>query len=221
VLSHGLIACALLAFNTAHSAGPIDGANDSVFASIGIGGVDLGYGKRFNNRWGGRVMLNSGIKGDADNVKIHGNRYDAEYKKSPGIGILADLYPIDDSGFRVSGGLYIANHKAEIDGRGSAGSYNFNGHSYTTAQVGRLTGETKYQSVAPYIGIGWDSKPSNSGWRFVSDLGVKYIGKSSSKLDASGAASNATLRQDIAAERKHLKEDAAELIATVGVSYSF
>jgi hypothetical protein len=221
MLPHGLITCTLLAFSSAHAAEPANSAGDSVFASIGIGGLDLGYGKRFNNRWGGRVMLNSGIKGDADNVKIHGNRYDAEYKKGPGVGILADLYPINDSGFRVSGGLYIANHKAELDGRGSTASYNFNGHSYSSAQVGRLTGETKFQSVAPYLGIGWESGPSKSGWRFVSDLGVKYIGKSSSKLDASGAASNAALRQDIAAERKHLKEDVAELIATVGVSYSF
>lgn len=193
-------------------------ADETVFATIGSG-ITLGYGKRFNERWGGRAMLNSGFKADLDDQKIHGNRYDAELKSGPGLGVLADLYPIDGSGFRVSGGLFVARHKAEYDGSGR--QYTFNGHSYSTAQVGRLEGETKYRSVAPYLGVGWESGAAASGWRFTSDLGVKYLGKSSSKLDASGAATNAALRQDLAVERKRLKDDAAELAVNIGVSYAF
>lgn len=193
-------------------------SDETVFATIG-NGITLGYGKRFNDRWGGRAMLNSGIKADLDDRKIHGNRYDTEFKSGPGLGVLADLYPIDGSGFRVSGGLFAARHKADYDGSGS--QYTFNGRSYSASQVGRLEGETKYRSVAPYLGIGWESKATASGWRFTSDLGVKYLGKSSSKLDASGAATNAALRQDLAVERKRLKDDAAQLVVNIGVSYAF
>ena len=205
---------------SAHAAPLADSRDDSVFASIGVSGVDLGYAKRFNSSWGGRVLLNSGINAEAKNVKVNGNRYDAKADMGVGAGVIADFYPIHDSGFRLSGGLYFARQKAELDGRSDT-SYTFNGHSYSEAQVGRLSGETKYRSVAPYVGVGWESKPSSGGWRFVCDLGVKYLGATSSKLDASGAASNAALRADIAAERKRLKDNGLGLVASIGASYSF
>jgi len=213
------VVCAMLAAGNASAAGDPQTASDSVFASVGIGGLNLGYGKRVNNQWGGRVMLNSGIKYDNDNESIHGNHYDFDYKSGTGLSVLADFYPINDSGFRVSGGLQFARHKYELAGKAS--SYTFNGHSYSAADVGKLTGEAKYKSVAPYLGIGWESKPSATGWRFVSDLGARFIGKSSSRLDSSNASTNAALRQDLATEQSHLKKNGAEIVVSVGVSYSF
>lgn len=219
VVANAAVMCALLAAGNANAAGDPQSADDSVFASIGIGGLNLGYGKRFNNQWGGRVMLNSGIKSDNKNETIHGNRYEFDYKSSAGLSVLGDFYPINDSGFRVSGGLQFARHKLELEGKAS--SYTLNGNSYSAADVGKLSGEAKFWSVAPYLGVGWESKPSAGGWRFVSDLGVRYLGKASSKLDASNANTNAALRRDLAAERQHLEKRAAELVASVGVSYSF
>lgn len=215
-----LLASPVLTSGYAQAAGSLDAPKDSAFAAIGLGGLDFGYAKRFNPSWGGRVLLNSGIKADADNVKIHGNRYDAAFKTSPGIGVLADFYPINDSGFRVSGGLYLAKQKYQLDGRSNT-SYSINGHSYSSAQLGQFSGETRFRSLSPYIGVGWESKPSASGWRFVSDLGVKLLSTSSNRLDASGAASNAALRSDLAAEQKHLRGDGVELMASIGVSYAF
>lgn len=214
----GAVLGALMPAHKAQAQTTANTSDDTFFATLGTG-ASIGYGKRFNDRWGGRVMLNSGIKADLDDEKIHGNKYDAKFKSGPGIGVLADFYPISGSGFRVSGGTFVARHKTEYDG--GANAYTFNGHSYSAAQVGQLEGETKYRSIAPYLGIGWESGTSSSGWRFTSDLGVKYLGKSSSKLEASGSATNAMLRQDLAVERKRFKDDAAELVVNVGVSYAF
>lgn len=220
IFSQGLIAATLLAAGMANAADPAVSLNGSAFATIGSDGLNLGYGKRFNALWGGRVMLNSGIAPHNDNAEISDNHYDAKFKKSAGVNILADLYPIEGSGFRVSGGLSIANYKNEL-ANGSAGSYSFNGHTYSAAQVGQLSGEQKYKSVAPYIGIGWESRSSESGWRFVSDLGVAYLGKSSSSLSASRGATNSILQQDVAAEAKQLNESTALIIFNVGASYAF
>lgn len=220
VFFQALTASAFLFAPFAGAAEPAAATGNSVVATIGSGGLNLGYGKRFSALWGGRVLLTSGVKFDDDDAKIHDNKYDAEFKAGPGLSVLADLYPIRDSGFRVSGGLTIANYKTEL-ANGKADSYSFNGHSYSAAQVGSLSGEVKYLSLAPYIGVGWESRPSAAGWRFVSDLGVAYLGKSSSKLEASGAASNAALQQDISAESSKLKESAVQLIANIGVSYAF
>jgi len=210
----------VLIVGSANAAAPEAATGDSVFASVGTGGLDLGYAKRFNSTWGGRIMLNSGIRGDADNVEVHDNHYDLKLKNGAGVGVLADFYPIADSGFHVSGGIYVAKHKTELDGR-SGSSYSLNGRTYTAAQLGRLSGERDYGSVAPYFGVGWESKPTNSGWRFVSDLGFKFLKSSSTKLDASGASSNAALRNDVEAERRHLDKNGIEVMASIGASYSF
>ena len=192
----------------------------SAFATIGSDGLNFGYGKRFNSLWGGRIMLNSGVTVKDDDAEISGNHYDMKFKKSAGINILADLYPIQDSGFRISGGLSIADYKNEL-ASGKANSYSFNGHTYSAAQVGQLSGEQKFKSVAPYLGIGWESKPSDSGWRFVSDLGVAYLGKSGSKLEASRAASNSALQKDLSEEAKQLNKSSAMIVFNIGASYAF
>ena len=216
-----LIASIFLVSNAAKAADTAPYPTDSVFSSIGTNGLNLGYGKRFNSSWGGRVMLNTGVTMEADNEKVHGNRYDIEFKSGVGANVLADFYPINDSGFRVSGGFNIASHKMELNGNKKNAAYTFNGHQYTSAQVGQLDGDATFQTVAPYVGIGWESSPFSSGWRFVSDLGVAYVGNSGSTLKASGAASNAVLRQDVSAESKHLRDDGAAIVASIGVSYSF
>ena len=220
IISQGLIAATLLAAGMANAADALPSPKGNAFATIGSDGLNLGYGKRFNALWGGRVMLNSGITVKDDDAEISGNHYDMKFKKSAGINILADFYPIQDSGFRISGGLNIANYKNEL-ASGKASSYSFNGHTYSAAQVGQLSGEQKFKSVAPYIGIGWESRPSASGWRFESDLGVAYLGKSSSRLEASRSASNPALQQDVAAEAKQLNESGALVVFNIGASYAF
>ena len=197
-------------------------SKDNLFATVGSQGLSLGYGKRFSERWGGRVFLNSGIKGDVDDLKYNEQKYDGEAKVGPGLGVFADLYPIRDSGFRLTGGLLLGENKLEeMKAKPRNGTYTYNGKAYSAAAVGKTGGEVKYASVAPYLGVGWDSPQMASRWRFVADLGVKYLGEAEAKLTASGAANNAALRRDLAAENKKIDDTTYAVVATVGVSMAF
>ncbi|MBK9395500.1 MAG: hypothetical protein IPN40_17195 [Uliginosibacterium sp.] len=85
-----------------------------------------------------------------------------------------------------------------------------------------MTAQIKFNTVKPYLGIGWESKAvGEKGWRFVSDLGVIYCGKGKATLDATGAAGNAALQRDLASERKDLQKQGAAIVVGLGVAYAF
>lgn len=57
-------------------------------------------------------------------------------------------------------------------------------------QGDQVTGEVHFNSVAPYLGIGWSGAPGNSGWHFHVDLGVLYLGDPEAEADVQRAACN-------------------------------
>lgn len=202
---------------------PVSGWQErGVYAAVGTNGLNLGYSQRFSERWGGRAVLFTGLKTDAKDIKINGNKYDGEIESGPGVGLFADFYPVRDSGFRVTGGLLIGKNSIEdLKAKPRNGSYVFNGNRYSAAAVGKTGGEADYNSVAPYLGIGWASPQMGSRWRLMADLGVKYVGEADAKLTATGSANNAALRRDLAAEAKKFDDKAYGVVASVGVSMSF
>ena len=127
-----------------------------------------------------------------------------------------------DSGIRNTGGLLIGKNSLEdMKAKPRNGNYVFNGNSYSAAAVGKTGGEADYNSVAPYLGVGWASPQLAGRWRLMADLGVKYVGEGDAKLTATGAANNAALRRDLAAEAKKFDDKAYSAVASVGVSMSF
>ena len=194
----------------------------SIYAAVGSNGLNLGYNQRFSEHWGGRAVLFTGLQTDAKDIKVNGNKYDGEIKSGPGVGLFADFYPLRDSGFRITGGLLIGKNSLEdMKAKPRNGNYVFNGNSYSAAAVGKTGGEADYNSVAPYLGVGWASPQLAGRWRLMADLGVKYVGEGDAKLTATGAANNAALRRDLAAEAKKFDDKAYSAVASVGVSMSF
>ncbi len=41
-------------------------------------------------------------------------------------------------------------------------AFDFNGVSYAAAYVGSVTGEVNFNTIAPYLGIGWGKAPGSS-----------------------------------------------------------
>ena len=153
------------------------------------------------------------------NTNVH---YDAKLKLAS-LGAIADIYPFAGK-FRISVGAYYNANKLTLTGTPSAGSYTFNGVTYTSAQAGTVTGTMKFNKFAPYVGIGWgDAVSSGSPIGFNVDLGVLYQGKPKTTLTATGTA--ATLTTNIAAEQAQLDSKVKKFkfypVAAVGISYHF
>lgn len=139
------------------------------------------------------------------------------------VSALADWYPMD-GGFRTSAGLFYNNNKATFNALPTAGNYTINGVAYTAAQVGTLQGNMSFNSLAPYIGIGWGNPVSkDKGWGFMADVGVLYQGTPKATLTTTGAAVG--LAASVAAEQAKLQSALNSFtwypVATVGVSYKW
>ena len=221
ILRTSLVTSAVLICAHAH-AESAEQSSQSLYLGAGSFGIGIGYQQRLSEAWAGRILLNTGLQGKQKDKNISDVHYDIKVKLGTGLTLLADYYPISGSGFRISGGLNVSSTKADLKGRNDGSGYNINGHHYSNAQVGDLNSSLKFSSVKPYLGVGWESKAlGEKGWRFVSDLGVMYSGKSKGSLNASGAANNAALRQDLDAESKDLNKRSLGVVVGLGAAYAF
>ena len=202
---------------------------DDTFAYGKLGlGAGVGVGTRINENFSIRGGINGSSSGMYDR-SIGSANYDFKPKLDGSLEAMIDWFPRADSGFRVTGGLlYLKNMRQELKGTtNSAGQYILNDHTYAAGEVGELSGKITYNKIAPYFGVGWESSRDNKkGWRFIGDAGVMLTGGGSTSLSASGSASNATLRQDVEAERQRVAADSGDkrrfaAMLSIGAAYTF
>jgi hypothetical protein len=219
-----LAACAAvfsmpLAAAEAENHGSVSATVSPLGLSIGV----LNYG--WSDDVSARVVLSSGSLATEkrNDVEQQGNRYDLRNRTGPGLSLLADYHPWHSTGWRLTGGLVVSRFKTTLTGRpNGAGNFSINDRSYSTAQVGTLSGSVRYKPVSLYVGGGWESKPvGNAGWRFVSDLGLLALGRSKATLSASAGAGNSVLQQDLSAEARQLRRPGLAVLGAIGVAYGF
>ena len=138
-------------------------------------------------------------------------------------GALLDYYPMSTNAFRISAGVYYNGNKIEGD-VGVVGS-TFNGNSYANGSVAL---ESKFNEVAPYIGIGWGNKGIEKGWGLSIDIGAMYHGEPG--IDATVTttlplAAATALKNDVEAERAKLEDDFKSYsfypVVMIGATYTF
>jgi len=138
-------------------------------------------------------------------------------------GALLDYYPMSTNAFRISGGVYYNGNK--IEGDVNVVGSTFNGNTYANGSVAL---ESKFNEVAPYIGIGWGNKGEEKGWGFSVDIGAMYHGEPG--IDATVTttlpiAAATALKNDVEAERAKLEDDFKSYsfypVVMIGATYTF
>jgi hypothetical protein len=170
-----------------------------------------------------------GIQGfsyDEDGIETDNVNYDADLKLFSGL-LTADWFPFH-GGFRLSAGLLANGNELDLTGRPSAGStFNINGVPFAAAEVGSLQGNVDFNSIAPYLGIGWGNPFSSGGnWSFNCDLGVAFQGSPDVTLTANGpAANNSDFLANLEAERRDLENEVDDFqyypVVSLGITYRF
>lgn len=151
--------------------------------------------------------------------------------KLQNISALADWYPFAGT-FRTTFGLVANGNKATLAAVPSAtATYTFNGVDYAAADVGSFSAEMKFNSTAPYLGVGWGNPVAkDKTWGFVMDLGVMFQGapKVTSTVTCGGSTPAPTctaLQDDVAAGAAQLETDLKDFkyypVVSVGLSYRF
>jgi len=147
------------------------------------------------------------------------------------VDALVDWHVIEGSSFRLTGGVVYNGNKFDARGKpNGAGVFTLNGHTYSTADVGILTGRIDFRKAAPYLGIGWGNALDKSArWTAGIDLGAFYQGKANVDLQsvncAALTAQCTALARDVAVQRVRLADDMSDYkiypVVRVAVGYRF
>jgi len=219
--SHRLAAIAWLPLAFLPTAAAAEGA--SFNASVGTPGIGIALSTPLSPTFSARFGLNA-FNYD-DRVSQSGIDYQADLKLRSGL-ILLDWYPAG-SGFRVSGGLVFNENYLDARGVARDGSFSIGGVSYPAAQVGELSGEVRFRSLAPYVGFGYSKGFGRDGrWGVTFDAGVIVQGKPEVSLTARGpAADDPAFQQSLAQEERDLEDDLDSFryfpVLSLGVRYGF
>jgi hypothetical protein len=145
--------------------------------------------------------------------------------------ILFDWYLTEGSNFHLTGGVVYNGNKFNATAKPNGlGGFTINGHAYTAADVGLLTGHIDYRRAAPYVGVGWgNALAPNSRWTSNIDLGVFYQGNPNVKLSSVGCTTSETvckaLASDVAVERQVLRDDSNSFkvypVVRASIGYKF
>lgn len=176
--------------------------------SVGLGISTLGGGTNLNFK----LQNNLNLRLDGNYLSLsHGDTYDSvPYDLDidlRSVGAVLDLHPFGN-GFHVSGGVYWNGNRADLSSTPSS-NVTVGNTTYTAAQVGSLRGELEYNSVAPYVGLGYDSGfKRQSPFSFSIRAGLFYMGEAKVNLSSSGTLSgNAAFQADLAREVDTLEDD--------------
>ncbi|MBU1776312.1 MAG: hypothetical protein KJ899_06695 [Gammaproteobacteria bacterium] len=153
--------------------------------------------------------------------------------KLQNLSALVDWYPFAGT-FRTTFGLVANGNKATLKANAVSGTYTFDGTPYDVNDVGSFSAEMKFNSTAPYLGVGWGNPVAkDKTWGFVMDLGVMFQGAPKVTATATCSASYATnfpadcaqMQSDVAAGATQLEEDLKDYkyypVVSVGLSYRF
>lgn len=188
--------------------------------TLGLGGeVTIGILPGINFRTGYNAL---NYEGDASRSDIG---YDYKLKLST-FPLLIDWHPLPLSGFRVTGGAMINNSKVEATGQ-AQGAYTIGDTTYTASQVGTLTGNIDFNTMAPYAGIGWGNAVSSLvPLTITCDVGVMFQGTPRVSLGATGPiASDTTFQTNLAKEEADIRDKTDGFkfypVVSLGLSYKF
>ncbi len=180
----------------------------SVAVRFGTLGLGLEVGKLLTNHVSARIGANYLSFNTSRTTK--GIDYTVAAKLQAVTGLL-DLYPASRGSFHFTAGVITDPLKVTATGVPNGSTFTINGHSYTAAQVGTLTGAFKFPSARPYLGLGFGTPARRGGaFGFFFDLGAG-LGKPDVTLNATGATAGSALDADLQAQIATTRTDVAKL----------
>lgn len=197
-------------------------------------GAEAGY--RWDSKWGLRIgFLRGTLDVDFDAEDTNGFEGDElEYDSDVDLEnsyVLADWHPWNRY-FRMTGGIFLNNSNATVVTRCNAqalvpgtASCEFGNSRFPAAILGDVTTKVDFDTVAPYLGVGWGHRPA-SGFAFNADLGVVYVGSASVEMSSSGSCNtNEQCRNEIESEEREIEDELDKYrflpFVSLGISYLF
>ena len=166
---------------------PINVAKAAPFSALAIGPEigTTGIGVQVTTPlWPHYLNLTTGYSGFG--LSYHGSTQGQGYHGNLRLGgapVYLSAYPFPLP-FHLDAGFFINQNRIDVDAKPSNGIYTFNGHQYTENMLGPVSGKTHWNTVAPYLGIGWGNPVEGSHWTFTANAGVILEGGADARIEA-------------------------------------
>lgn len=186
----------------------------------------LGAGAELNLGISENVNARFGINGYTYKYNANSSSVNYDFNlQLQTVSAIADWYPFS-GGFRTSGGLFYNNNKVSLGALPTGGNYVINGTTYSSTQVGSLQAVMTFNTVAPYLGIGWGNPvASDKGWGLVTDVGVIFQGSPNIDLVATCVTTCTNLQANADAEKAKMQSDLSGFkwwpVVSIGISYQW
>jgi hypothetical protein len=134
-------------------------------------------------------------------------------------GVLADFHPLGNR-FRLTAGILKNRTSGDLTTTPTQ-DITIGDNTYTSSQVGTLSGSLTFKSVVSYFGLGYGSAPKGPGRvGFVFDLGFMPQGEPQFVLEASGGGVS---QADLDKEAQQVMDDTHKLKIwpVIGLGLSF
>lgn len=194
----------------------------------------LGYGAQFGVQGAGLhlrydaaeqfyIRLDTNYLQYDDSFEVDDIDYTGELDFS-NVGLLANWLPFSNIGLRITGGAFVGPLQLDGSAGGVGNTIDINGTNYLLGANDQLNTSIEYNTVNPYLGIGWDfAFGAEKNWVLGIDLGVLYMGEPDVSLVGTGALAAATA--DINAELDSIREDLEDYnflpVVKIGLTYRF
>lgn len=195
-------------------------AGADVEAHVSTLGLGLGMGFQATDTIVARIGFNEFNKNFSTSSGTL--NYDGKFKLSS-LDALLDWH-LFGGATHLTAGIMSNSNKFNLTATPSGGTYTINGQTYLASQVGTLNGDVSFNSVAPYLGFGWNSQPKNKGLEFKSDFGIMFQGSPKATLSYTGT-QDPNISSQVAAEQASLNDKLKNYkyypVISVGIGYAF
>jgi hypothetical protein len=139
-----------------------------------------------------------------------------------GFGALADIYPFGGQ-FRFTGGLFANRNELTLAGTPTE-PVQIGDDIYTPDEIGTMSGSIKFDSTAPYLGLGWgNTSRGKKMLRFVVDVGVLFQG--SGQIEDLNSSIGLVSEEDLAREAQVIEDEIADYkywpVISAGLAFRF
>ena len=194
-------------------------ADDSQWG-VGIKAGTLGLG--LEARWSGLPWIDFRIGANSYTYEDDGRQANVVYDADLDLETiyLTGNFHFPLSPFRFTVGAMSNGNEVNMVSA-EPGDFNVGGDFYTGTETGVLRSTTSFESVAPYVGLGFDFELfGKAGLNF--DLGVLWQGEPEVSLTADGTLfDDPTFMASLENERLELEEDMSDFKAYPVISLSF
>lgn len=160
---------------------------------VGTGGIGIAVTTsivpKFLNLVIGYSYFDSGF-----HATYSGQKY-RENIRFGGAPVYLSTYPFGPH-FHIDAGIFINETRIRLSSFSRNDTYSFQDHIYVVPALGTVSGQTHYNVIAPYLGVGWGNPLLGSRWTFALNIGGFFEGTSKVILRAAnenavpGAAAN-------------------------------